>query len=135
MRKILAAGIIGLLLSACHPHPSPLSEKTSPAPPPNQSGCLPAPAGLEKSSPQEISSSPGKALPSSSSPSAENQWSGGLDLPISDESNDDFILEVFPKGEQKQGPDFDIPIVINAQVEQFIQYFQTTGRKVFVPGG
>ena len=131
MRKILAAGIIGLLLSACHPHPSPLSEKTSPAPPPNQSGCLPAPAGLEKSSPQEISSSPGKALPSSSSPSAENQWSGGLDLPISDESNDDFILEVFPKGEQKQGPDFDIPIVINAQVEQFIQYFQTTGRKVF----
>jgi membrane-bound lytic murein transglycosylase D len=30
-----------------------------------------------------------------------------------------------------QGQKFDIPIVINARVEQFIQYFQTTARKVF----
>jgi membrane-bound lytic murein transglycosylase D len=69
--------------------------------------------------------------PSGPASPADGQWSGGLDLPISDESNDDFILEVFPKDERKQGPDFDIPIVINAKVEQFIQYFQTTGRRVF----
>jgi membrane-bound lytic murein transglycosylase D len=56
-------------------------------------------------------------------------WS--LELPISDESNDDFSLEVFPKNRQKPAEEFDIPIVINAKVEQFIQYFQTTARKVF----
>ena len=31
----------------------------------------------------------------------------------------------------KSNRDFDIPIVINAKVEQFIQYFQTSGKKVF----
>jgi len=122
--KILAVGIIGLLLSACHPHPSLVSEKTYPAPSPPQ-------ACLEKSSCQEIPPSPRTLSPSGPASPADGQWSGGLDLPISDESNDDFILEVFPKDERKQGPDFDIPIVINAKVEQFIQYFQTTGRKVF----
>ncbi|UCD71094.1 MAG: LysM peptidoglycan-binding domain-containing protein [Syntrophobacterales bacterium] len=29
------------------------------------------------------------------------------------------------------GPEFDIPIVINGKVEQFIKYYQTKGRKVF----
>ncbi len=131
-RKILAVAIVGLLLCACHPHPNPVSEKTSPAsPPPKQSASLPAQTGSEKSSSREIPSSPAKPTPSSPASPAENQWSGGLDLSISDESNDDFTLEVFPKEERKQGPDFDIPIVINAQVEQFIQYFQTTARKVF----
>jgi membrane-bound lytic murein transglycosylase D len=126
VHKVLAVGIIGLLLSACHPHPSPVSEKTYPPPsPPKQSASLPAQTGLEKSS------SPANPSPSSPASPTENQWSGGLDLPISDESNDDFILEVFPKDGQKEGPDFDIPIVINARVEQFIQYFQTTARNVF----
>jgi membrane-bound lytic murein transglycosylase D len=130
--KILAVGIIGLLLSACHPHPSPVSEKTYPAPsPPKQSVSLPPQACSEKSSSQEMPPSSRTPLPSGPVSPADGQWSGGLDLPISDESNDDFILEVFPKDERKQGPDFDIPIVINAKVEQFIQYFQTTGRKVF----
>jgi membrane-bound lytic murein transglycosylase D len=54
-----------------------------------------------------------------------------LELPISDESNDDFSLEVLPEDPPKQEQEFDIPIVINAKVEQFIQYFQTTARKVF----
>jgi len=132
VRKILAVGIIGLLLCACHPHPSPVSEKTSPAPlPPKQCASLPAQAGSEKSSPQEFPSSSEK--PSASNPTSptENQGSWSLELPTGDESNDDFSLEVIPKDRQKQGPDFDIPIVINAKVEQFIQYFQTTARKVF----
>lgn len=130
--KVLAVGIIGLLLSACHPHPSPVSEKAYPAPPPpKQSTSLPAEACPEKPSSQETLSSSGTPSPHGPASSTESKWGGGLDLPISDQSNDDFILEVFPKDEQKQGPDFDIPIVINAKVEQFIQYFQTTARKVF----
>jgi membrane-bound lytic murein transglycosylase D len=132
MRKILAVGIIGLLLSACHPHPSPLSEKTYPAPPPpKQSASLSAQTGLEKSSSQEIPSSSAESSPSNSPPSTETQLVWSLEFPISDESNDDFSLEVLPKDRQKQGPEFDIPIVINAKVEQFIQYFQTRARKVF----
>ena len=130
--KILAAGLIVLLLCACHPHPSPVSEKTSPAPlPPKQCASLPAQTGSEKSSPQEIPSS--SEEPSASNPTspAENQGNWSLEFPTSEESNDDFSLEVIPQERQKQGPDFDIPIVINAKVEQFIQYFQTTARKVF----
>jgi len=57
--------------------------------------------------------------------------SGSLELPISDESNDDFSIEVLPRNQLKKALDFDIPIVINAKVEQFIQYFQTTAKKVF----
>ncbi len=130
VRKILAAGIV--LLCACHPHPNPVFEKTSPAfSPPKQTASLPAQTGPEKSPSQGTPSSPGK--PSAPSPAVpvEKPWSGGLDLPINGELIDDFSLEVVPNEGEKQGPDFDIPIVINAKVEQFIQYFQTTGRKVF----
>jgi membrane-bound lytic murein transglycosylase D len=56
---------------------------------------------------------------------------GSLELPISDESNDDFNLEILPAEQVKKEPDFDIPIVINAKVEQFIQYFQTTAKNNF----
>jgi len=130
--KILAAGLIVLLLCACHPHPSPVSEKTSPAPlPPKQYASLPAQTGSEKSSPQEIPCSSEKPSASNPTSPAENQGNWSLEFPTGEESNDDFSLEVIPQERQKQGPDFDIPIVINAKVEQFIQYFQTTGRKVF----
>src|SRR4030042_3671694 len=55
-----------------------------------------------------------------------------LRLPISDESNDDFSLIDFPVDQLKKEPDFDIPIVMNGKVEQFIQYFQTNIREKFV---
>jgi len=55
-----------------------------------------------------------------------------LRLPISDESNDDFSLIGFPVDQLKKEPDFDIPIVVNGKVEQFIQYFQTNIREKFV---
>lgn len=51
--------------------------------------------------------------------------------PISDESSDEFYLEILPRDKTKEGPDFDIPIVINEKVEHFIQYFQTTARSKF----
>ena len=130
--KILAAGIIVLLLCACHPHPNPVSEKTSPAPlPPIQCASLPAQTGSEKPSSQEIPSSSEKHSASNPTPLTENQGNWTLEFSTGEESNDDFSLEVIPKEPQKEGPDFDIPIVINAKVEHFIQYFQTTARKVF----
>ena len=55
-----------------------------------------------------------------------------LALPASDESNDDFNLEILPGDRRKKDPDFDIPIVINDKVEQFIQFFQTTIRDKFI---
>jgi membrane-bound lytic murein transglycosylase D len=67
----------------------------------------------------------------SASPSTKNQAVWNVEHPISDESNDDFRFEVLPNGGRKQAPEFDIPIVINSKVEQFIQYFQSKGRKVF----
>ncbi|MCJ7782684.1 MAG: transglycosylase SLT domain-containing protein [Desulfobacterales bacterium] len=55
-----------------------------------------------------------------------------LELPVSDESNDDFTMKILPRDQRKKETDFDIPIVINAKVEQFIQYFQTAIRDKFV---
>jgi membrane-bound lytic murein transglycosylase D len=54
-----------------------------------------------------------------------------LELPVSDESNDDFTMKILPRDQRKKETDFDIPIVINAKVEQFIQYFQTAIRDKF----
>lgn len=55
-----------------------------------------------------------------------------LEVPISDESNDDFNPEIFYAYRRKKEPDFDIPIVINDKVKQCIQLFQTTIRYKFV---
>jgi len=132
MRKILAVGMILFLSSACLPHRGSLHEKTSPNPPSTKEEApLIAETEMEKSSFQEISPSPKETSPSDSPPSTGNQFVWSLEFPISDESNDDFSLEIFPKDRPKQNQEFDIPIVINAKVEQFIQYFQTTIRSSF----
>ena len=55
-----------------------------------------------------------------------------LESPISDESNDDFDLNVPPIDQFKKESDFDIPVVINDKVERFIHLFQTTIRHKFV---
>jgi membrane-bound lytic murein transglycosylase D len=55
-----------------------------------------------------------------------------LSLPISDESNDDSSLMALPKDNFRKDPEFDIPIIINGKVEQFIHYFQTKIREKFV---
>jgi len=54
------------------------------------------------------------------------------DLPTEDELNEDFKLETLPADRPKQAQEFDIPIVINERVEHFVQYFQTTAKKIFV---
>jgi hypothetical protein len=51
--------------------------------------------------------------------------------PVSEESNDDFSFQAPSETDPKNGTDFDIPIVMNARVEHFIRYFQTSGKKIF----
>ena len=65
--------------------------------------------------------------------SPDGEWSPieTLALPTDDDPNDDLILKILLKEQPKEESDFDIPIVINAKVEQFIQYFQTTIRDRF----
>ncbi len=48
-----------------------------------------------------------------------------------DKPNEDFNLEALHVDRTKQVQEFDIPIIINQRVGQFVQYFQTTGRKIF----
>jgi len=55
-----------------------------------------------------------------------------LELPVNDQSTDDLIPEILLKDRRRKEFDFDIPIVINARVDQFIQIFQTTFRYKFV---
>jgi membrane-bound lytic murein transglycosylase D len=132
MRKILVVGMILLLSSACLPQRGSISEKNYPQSSSTiEERSLFNQTELEKSSPQEIPPSSKESSPSDSSSSTENQLVWSLEFPISDESNDNFSLEVLPKDRPKQAQEFDIPIVINAKVEQFIQYFQTTARKAF----
>src|SRR4030042_3743834 len=131
-RKILAVGIILFLSSACLPHSGSLAEKTNTIPSSTrEKASILTQQELEKPPSPEWSPSPEESAPAYSSPSTENQIVWSLDLPISDESNEDFSFEVLPKGRSKQVSEFDIPIVINAKVEQFIKHFQTTGRRVF----
>ena len=56
-------------------------------------------------------------------------WDGHR--PVGEESNDDFSFKAPSETEPKNGADFDIPLVMNARVEHFIRYFQTSGKKVF----
>jgi membrane-bound lytic murein transglycosylase D len=132
MRKILSVGIILFLSSACLPHVSLLPEKNLS----NFSSTQEVPSLFTSSEitqffshERTLSSVEGVAL--SSSASADQRSFGNGDLPVSDESNDDFNLEILSKDRSKSVSDFDIPIVINAQVEQFIYFFQTTIRTTF----
>lgn len=65
-------------------------------------------------------------------PDSEEPHVATIELPISDESSDDSELAIVPGNRHKKEPAFDIPIVINAKVEQSIKYFQTTIREKFV---
>ena len=132
MRKILGVGMILFLSSACLPHQGSLSEKTYSHPSFTKEGSsLFTKFELERFFSQELSPSQKERAPLVSVHFTESHVVWSLELPISDDSNDDFSLEVVPKDRPKQPQEFDIPIVINAKVEQFIQYFQTTARKAF----
>jgi membrane-bound lytic murein transglycosylase D len=49
-----------------------------------------------------------------------------------EESDDNIYMEFLVRNQRTSEFDFDIPIVINARVEQFIECFQTTARERFV---
>jgi membrane-bound lytic murein transglycosylase D len=53
--------------------------------------------------------------------------------PLTDEEcSDDSRMEIVLTERRRREPEFDIPIVVNNRVEQFIQHFQTTIRPKFV---
>jgi membrane-bound lytic murein transglycosylase D len=125
--KVLSLGLIPLLSTACLPqislHPPKIQSQI--ASPNAQEPSLFTPSELSKLFHEEIPSRPENvyhlaALSSQPGP----LWR--LESPISDESNEDFSLQVLPDDQPKKGPEFDIPIVINARVEEFLQFFQTT---------
>jgi len=133
MHKILSIGMILFFSTSCMPSMGFLSEKTRT----EFFSTTETPSSLftqveldELFSSETILSQMEISTPSSS-PLMNGLSGESLEIPIRDESNDDFSVEVFPKSPLKKEPDFDIPIVINAKVEQFIQYFQTTAKKVF----
>ncbi len=125
MRKILPIGIVLFFSISCIPSVRFLSEKTRPEflSTIETESSLFTQAELDELFSNEATLSSSLLM---------NELSGeNLELPIRDESNGDFSVEVLPKSPLKKEPNFDIPIVINAKVEQFIQYFQTTAKKVF----
>jgi membrane-bound lytic murein transglycosylase D len=129
VHKILSVGMILFLSSACLPQVGLLPEKTR-----TDFGSMTEaePSLFTQSELEELFANepPPSQMDMSPSP-LYSLSSGSLELPISDESNDEFSIEILPGDQLKKEPDFDIPIVINAKVEQFIQYFQTTAKKIF----
>jgi len=133
MQKILWLGMLLLLCSACFPHFNSLPEKTRSdlVSSDEEQPSLFTQSELEDLFSREPVPSGKEISASSSLLPAAGPPPGRLEFPISDESNDDFNLEVLPGDHLRKEPDFDIPIVINAKVEQFIEYFQTTARSRF----
>jgi len=132
MHKILSVGMLLFFSSSCLPHMGFLSEKTRTeflSTTETQSSLF-TQAELEELFSNETTSQM-EISTSSSSPPVDGLSVESLELPIRDESNDEFSVVIVPKNQVKKESSFDIPIVINAKVEQFIQYFQTSGKKVF----
>lgn len=133
IRKILLLGLILIFSSSCLPRPGLLPDKSEPNPTAvkEEDPSLFTPSELEAL----LACDPPVALPEDpvSVPDlpADVASLSRPDLLISDESNEDFNLEVLPGTHPKKGADFDIPIVINDKVEHFIQYFQTTAKSRF----
>lgn len=132
VRKRLGVGMILFLCSACLPHLSHLSEKAySPSSFKTDGGSLFTKSELEAFFSQGPSVLQKEGTPLLSGTPIESRPVRSIEMAISDESNEEFNLGVVPKDRPKQAREFDIPIVVNSKVEQFIQYFQTTARKAF----
>ena len=138
--KTFAVGMALLLTSACLSHPVSLPEKKlSPPPLTKEEPSVYAktePVNASSKEPETILAQQSAPAPGELSspvllPPVETPPASSIDFPIAEEPNDDFSLEILPKNRPKSKQEFDIPIVINAKVEQFIQFFQTTGKKVF----
>ncbi len=132
MHKILSVGMILFLSSACLPHVSLLPEKNhSDLSSTHENPSLFTQSEIKQFFSHELALSSFERSASFTLPPIDQRSVWRADLPISDESNDDFNLEILSEDRSKRGSDFDIPIVINAQVEQFIYFFQTTIRTTF----
>ena len=131
MHKICRVGMILLLLLACFPHVNLLPERfhTALASDAEESSFDTVRFELELSPPHKPVT---EQCESSFIPVPTEEPLMKTDLPTEEEPNGDLKLETLPADSPKQVQEFDIPIVINARVEHFIQYFQTTARKIFV---
>ena len=132
--KIFWVGIFLFLCSACLPHAAFLSQITdSDTSPParENSGSLFAPSELESLLAQAPTPSRAERSPHLVPLSGGDPLSLSPELSMSDESNDDSYLQFFPDDQSEKEPAFDIPIVMNPSVEQFIEYFHTTIREKF----
>ncbi len=133
MRNLMWVGILLAFSSACLPHTKFLPEKTlgDLSASEQEKPALFTQEELDRLFPEGCSlPQAGGASPVSPSV-AEAPGEDVVVFPIAEESNDDFSLEAFNGDLPKNGQTFDIPIVINTKVEQFIQYFQTTLKKNF----
>ncbi len=133
MHKILLAGIFLLFSSSCLPHAGFLTEGNHAASvsPTESRPSLFTQTELEElfsdcPVPSDANITPPFPLPPMEEHSGENSEFSTLD-----ESTDGFDIVILPRNQVQKALDFDIPIVMNAKVEQFIQYFQTTAKKVF----
>ena len=130
MHKICWVGMLVLFFLTCLPHLNLLPERFHMALASNEeerSSDI-VRSELELSPPHNSSA---EQCESSSIPVPTEEAVIKTDIPTEDEPNEDFKLETLPAKRPKQPQDFDIPIVINARVEEFIQYFQTAGKKIF----
>jgi membrane-bound lytic murein transglycosylase D len=131
MHKIFQVGMILLFLLTCLPHLNVLPERFHTAF-----------ASNEEENPFDIIQSEwqlsplhkpsGEQCESSFIPASTQEPIVQTDLLKEDEPNEDLKLETLPADRSRQAQEFDIPIVINQRVEHFIQYFQTTAKKIFV---
>jgi len=136
MVRILCAGLILFLSSACLPGIHSVSSKSDfDGPSTNVAEpSLFTQSELEKLFPDQPVSSrnhPPASIPLPVSVSENRLAMRSLYLPISDESSDDFNLAILSGDLNGRKKEFDIPIVINEKVEHFVHYFQTKGRKIF----
>jgi membrane-bound lytic murein transglycosylase D len=125
--KILILGALSVCCSACFPHAGFLAEKTShkTSTPVQEQASLFSRLELE-----EILSPDPSPLPSPSG-FEETRFNRKIEVPVADESNDDFDLAILPKNPSNPEATFDIPIVMNEKVERFIQFFQTRAKANF----
>lgn len=133
VRKMFGWGMLLLLSSGCFPHVGQFDQHhlTKVNAPGSSESSLFTREELDRLFPTEKISAQAVPLSSTAALATGEPSNGGLALSINEECNDDFELEVFPRERAKGNAEFDIPIVINAKVEQFIQYFQTTMKSRF----
>jgi hypothetical protein len=96
MKKILSVWLIFIFSTACLPYIAPQTEKTHSEFTPEGDKIIPPPSQSETEcfSSRGITSSPYESSTSFATLLVDEQSTWKLELPISDESNDDFNLEI-----------------------------------------